>query len=135
MRIIIPFLFLASCAYNVNLKNVDLNPLLTDNNSKIWLISKVVVDDRNIGPTKLNEQSVIIFYNSNKYIISKVTNIGGVKSENGTFDLNSEKSILKFNSDKRNRQFDLTYVSEERIMLSSIDSKGESYEIIPFPEY
>lgn len=135
VRILLLSLFFVSCVYNVNLKHVDLTPLFTDNNSKLWVINKIIVDDRNIGPVNLNEQSVFVFYSSGKYVMCKLKNLGSSKVERGEFALDSEDSILELFSEKRQSIYFLTYISEDKLVLTPEDEGIEGFELIPFPEY
>jgi hypothetical protein len=120
------------------MKSVHYDTLLHDENSKVWLINNVIVDGVDVSPTNKMSKDLMIFYESREVTIVPLKDMGKVVPKRGVYSLNSDDRMidLDFIESKESWQFDLTYITEDSILM--VPRKGREPEfkirLVPFPK-
>jgi hypothetical protein len=133
-------LILASCTSNIRLKKVNYGSLLHNDNSKVWLINRQIVNNININNGHNWYKELMIFHSNGVVEIISMQDLGKKLPKKGHYYLNSDKKLLEISFTGKNGienwNMELTSLTEESIfMRPTKDSDTEiSLQIIPFPE-
>lgn len=129
-------LLFSSCESNLDLRPVDIAPLLHDSNSKVWLVDKVFVGDKNFAPKINSEKDVIIFYETGKCMFQPMRTLGDFPGKKGEFSIYpQERSLtLFFNAEKWSFKYET--ITEDSIVLIPNSESDLKYGmvLVPFPE-
>ena len=130
------FLLFSSCTSNVELIPVNYSSLFNDENSKVWIVNKVVYDSAVISPVDNIDKSLMIFYYNNHCDFIALKNLGRKPAIKGFYNLNSRTKHLDIQFDEELWDFTLAYIYEDSILLQPTEkSKFQfSIQLKPFPE-
>ena len=127
---------ITSCTMGLNLKNVDLGSTIHDNNSKVWMVNKVVIKDINTAPSNDYQKDVMIFYESGIVNVSPLRKLGDDSPRRGKYYLNSQKRYMTIEfDDKEIWEVDIDYATQDSIyLIRTNDEDGPiGIQIIPLP--
>lgn len=129
-------LFIGACSSNAELIAVNKRSILTDNNSKIWMVDQVIIENRNFAPKLNTEKDVIIFYENGHCSYQSMRNLGDYPAKKGEFSMYSEDSTLLINFHSETWYFIYNQISEDTISLIPEKKSDLNYQLIlvPFPE-
>lgn len=129
-------LFIGACSSNAELIAVNKRSILTDNNSKIWMVDQVIIGNRNFAPKLNTEKDVIIFYENGHCSYQSMRNLGDYPAKKGEFSMYSEDSTLLINFHSETWYFIYNQISEDTISLIPEKKSDLNYQLIlvPFPE-
>jgi hypothetical protein len=129
-------LFISACSSNAELIAVNKRSILTDNNSKIWMVDQVIIGNRNFAPKLNTEKDVIIFYENGHCSYQSMRNLGDYPAKKGEFSMYSEDSTLLINFHSETWYFIYNQISEDTISLIPEKKSDLNYQLIlvPFPE-
>lgn len=129
-------LFLNSCTTGYALKSVDYNELLTDGNSKVWLIDKMIIKGVNISQHNTQSKEVLIFHRNGVVDYLPLKAIGDKTPFKADYFLDSEKRLLTLYFSEETWEFDITTLKESRIVLTSTKKSDSqlTLELVPLPE-
>lgn len=127
----------SSCASGVDLKPIPLGPLLHDSNSKVWMIDKVIVGNKNFAPKPNLEKDVIVFYESGKCLFQPMRTLGDFVGKKGDYTLYSKERTLTLYFEKEKWDFTLSTLTEDTIVIHPTKSSDLNYSmvLVPFPEF
>ncbi|MES2799611.1 MAG: hypothetical protein V4638_06315 [Bacteroidota bacterium] len=129
-------LLLTSCIDNNEFHAVNYESLFNDGNSKVWMLNKVMVGDKNFAPKLPNDKDIVIFYNSGKCYFQALKKLGTQAGKKGEYSVySSDKKItLYFQNEKWD--FKIVSMEENKVILAPTKESDLSYklEIIPLPE-
>lgn len=131
-------LLLTACHTGIDFHSVDHDNLLNDQNSKVWLVDKVIMDNASIGPYGDLNKDVIIFYQSGNFQYSALRKLGTEHPEKGDYYLDSRKMRLTMTfNDDANWVFNIGYVEPDSILLHPDPASDLKYslKIVPLPEF
>ncbi|NRA12043.1 MAG: hypothetical protein HRT57_08840 [Crocinitomicaceae bacterium] len=129
-------LVLTGCTDGIPLQNVDYSSLLTDDNSKVWLINKQSVDKVNFASGHNWNKDLMIFYASGKVEIIPMKAMGKSFPKIGEYYLNSDSKRLEISFPDEEWKMDLKYITEDSIYMKSVKGSDTRFDIqiIPLPE-
>lgn len=129
-------LFIGACSSNAELIAVNKRSILTDNNSKIWMVDQVIIGNRNFAPKLNTEKDVIIFYENGHCSYQSMRNLGDYPAKKGEFSMYSEDNTLLINFHSETWYFIYNQISEDTISLIPEKKSDLNYQLIlvPFPE-
>jgi len=129
-------LFIGACSSNAELIPVNKRSILTDNSSKVWMVDKVIIGNRNFAPKLNTEKDVIIFYENGHCSYQSMRNLGEFPAKKGEFSMYSEDSTLLINFHSESWYFIYNQISEDTISLKPDKKSDLNYQLIlvPFPE-
>lgn len=130
-------LIVTSCASGVDLKPIPLGPLLYDSNSKVWMVDKVIVDNKNFAPSKNLDKDVLIFYRSGKCMFQPMRTLGDMVGRKGDFTVYSEEKTLTIYFQRGKWDFTISAITEDTIVLNPTKASDVNYTmvLVPFPEF
>lgn len=128
---------LYSCTSGVDLKSVDLGPLFHDSNSKVWVIDQIISKGHDLAQNENVNKDILVFYESGKCLFQPVRIIGERSGMKGEYILDSDKKTLVVNFPQEKWDFDITYISEDTIEITSSKKSKLNIQmvLVPFPEY
>ncbi|MEN9441499.1 MAG: hypothetical protein RLZ33_1576 [Bacteroidota bacterium] len=129
-------LFIGACSSNAELIAVNKRSILTDNNSKIWMVDQVIIGNRNFAPKLNTEKDVIIFYENGHCSYQSMRNLGDYPAKKGEYSMYSEDNTLLINFHSETWYFIYNQISEDTISLIPEKKSDLNYQLIlvPFPE-
>jgi hypothetical protein len=129
-------LFISACSSNAELIAVNKRSILTDNNSKIWMVDQVIIGNRNFAPKLNTEKDVIIFYENGHCSYQSMRNLGDYPAKKGEYSMYSEDNTLLINFHSETWYFIYNQISEDTISLIPEKKSDLNYQLIlvPFPE-
>lgn len=136
LNILLLCLLLFSCGDNSQLKPVNYGMLFHDGNSKIWMLHKVMIGDKDYSPRELNEKDILIFYENSKCVFQPLKSLGDYVGKKGEYTLYHEDKLLTIYFQGEKWEFKLNSIQENKIILSPTKNSEINYkiEIIPLPE-
>lgn len=139
MRRILLFIlsfFIFGCSDESSIIKIRINSLLHDDSSKIWMVEREVIDGKEYAPENSNFRTVIIFYNDFKFAEQALNTLGNRPPKYGTFEVGDQNTTISFFHNKDENIFLVEHYSKERIVLKSMDKRGENVELhlIPLPK-
>jgi hypothetical protein len=132
----IALLILSGCTSGIPLKSVDYSHVLSDENSKVWVIEKEIVNGVNISSGLTSQKDLIIFHNSGRVQIIAMKALGHTRPKSGYYHLNSQEMNLGISFKHEEWNMELVYVTEDSVYFkpkSNSDYKHE-LQIKPLPE-
>ncbi len=126
----------SSCTRGVELKPVPLGPLFHDNNSKVWVVNKIVSEGQNFAPHFHRDKDMIVFYNNGKVLYQAIKTLGQSDGRKGEYSVYSSEKILTFYFKKEKWDFKISVNTQDTINLTPTSSSDYKYrmQLIPFPE-
>lgn len=128
---------LSACTTGVSLESVDYNYLFNDNNSKVWLVNKVLVDNAVVSPANTADKDIMVFHTSLYVDYIPLKDLTRKPPAKGDYRLNSKEKTLNIEfSNGDNWMFNLVYLTEDSILMEP--AKGSDFkmsiQLKPFPE-
>ncbi|MFT6502624.1 MAG: hypothetical protein ACJASQ_002751 [Crocinitomicaceae bacterium] len=129
-------LVLIGCTGGIPLQKVNYTSLLTDDNSKVWLINKQSVNKVNFANSSVWSKDLMIFHESGKVEIIPLKAMGKKSPKCGRYYLDSDNKTLEITFPKEEWQMDLEYITEDSIYMKSTEGSDIKFDIqiIPLPE-
>jgi hypothetical protein len=126
-----------SCSTNVKLKPISLYPLFNDSSSKVWLIDKVITNDRNFAPKENIDKDVVVFYQNGKCMYQPLKTLGNFIGKIGEYTIYSAEKNVTFYFPNERWDFIIEKLTEDTIILKPTKISDLKYQIvlIPFPEF
>lgn len=141
MKIVsIPYLFtfclLSSCSTGVELLPVSKEPLLSDLNSKVWIVDQVIKNDTNYAPPINLDKDIFVFYHSGKCLYQPMRTLGETAGRKGEFSLHSDDMNLDIYFSDEKWSFILDVITEDTLLLRPKKPTDLDYTLVltPFPE-
>lgn len=129
-------LFILGCSDDSSAIKIRINSLLHDDSSKVWMVEKEVIDGKEYAPENINFRTVITFYNDFNFAEQPLNTLGNRPPKYGTFEVGDQNVTISFFQGKKENVFLIEHHSKERIVLKSIEKRGEKIELhlIPLPK-
>lgn len=136
LGILILGLGLFACSDSSEFEKVNYSNLFHDNNSKVWMLNKVMVGNKNYAPKTTEDKDIIIFYSSGKCYFQAFKNLAHFPGKKGEFSVYSEQSLISIFFKKERWDFKMVSLEEDKIILKPTKSSDLQYqlELIPLPE-
>lgn len=136
LGIISMFLFISSCDNGIALLEVPKDAVLHDNGSKVWLIDAILNAKKNFSSSKMEEKSLIVFYNTYKCVMQPLASIGKKDGKRGYFELLNGNSRLTLHFDNEIWNFKVKKINGIEIILEPMSNSQFPYELHlkTFPE-
>lgn len=134
--IIVLSLILIGCTGGIPLENVSYDSLLTDDNSKVWLINKQSINKVNFANNHVWNKDLMIFHKSGRVELIPLKAMGKALPKVGHFYLNSDDKILEITFPNEEWKMNLDYITEDSIYMKSVKGSDAKFDIqiIPLPE-
>lgn len=119
------------------MKSVNLGPLFHDSNSKVWLVDKVVSNNKNYAPLLNLEKDVIVFYENGKCLFQPMRTLGDFVGKKGEYTIYSDDRTVTLYFPDEKWDFKISKLSEDTIVLDPTAVSELKYQmvLIPFPEF
>ena len=139
MRNYISIVFLAllgSCTTGINFDNVDYKNLFHDDNSKVWIVNKVIFEGAVISSNSHLDKDVIIFHKSGVCDFIPFKNLGTSKSKKGEFHIDSQAKEVRIDFPKESWLYTMRYIFEDSISLKPMKESASQLgmQLKPFME-
>ena len=118
LLIVVWMLIASSCTVGIDFNNVNYNNLFHDDNSKVWLINKVIFEEAVISSTNYLNKDVIIFHKNGVCDLVPFVDLSIGMSRKGEYTIDSENKLLKIEFPNENWAYNMTVISEDSISLS-----------------
>ena len=134
--IILSSIILSSCTAGISFKNVDYDNLFHDDNSKVWLINKVIFNGAVISSNSHLDKDVIIFHENGICDLIPFRNLGVDSPRKGQFYVDSEAKLIKIDFPKESCIYKLAYAFEDSICLKPLKASDcqMGLQLKPFME-
>jgi hypothetical protein len=110
--------------------------LVHDNSSKVWLVDKMLIGDKDYTPLRMEFKEIVVFHENNAAYFYVFKDFGKTRGKKMTFLLNEAKKEFALIGLNKDYLFEIIYINRKRIRLKP---KNNSYKyelvLIPFPEY
>lgn len=130
------FLLLAGCTWDTGIQRINHYILVHDNSSKVWLVDKMLKDNRDYTPLQMEYKEMVVFHRNNTAYFYVFHEFGKKPGKKMTFWLDEEKNEFGFDGVKKDLLFEIIAINRNKIHLKP---KNNSYPyqlvLIPFPEY
>lgn len=128
-------LVLSSCG-NTSIEPIDHYILLHDNSSKVWLVDKQLIGNKDFTPLRIEYKEIIVFHESRNAYFHRLKTLGTKQGVKKTFWLDASKKELGFSGGKRDVVFEIVKLSRRKIILKPKNNSSKyTIVLIPFPEY
>ena len=120
------------------MKSVDYDSLFNDSNSKVWLVSKQVVDNANIAPIDLYDKELMVFHITGIVDCIALKDITRKKPKKGQYFLDSQKRTMKIEFEHDTLwDLDLRYITEDSILMEPTKKSdlNIAVQLKPLPEF
>lgn len=138
VRLVLFFAFgaLASCTNGVSLQSIDYSGLLSDGNSKVWLIDQEVSNGVNVTESLIYSKRIIIFHNDGTVNIIPMSEIGKLNPVRGHYHMRSDEKNLTIDLPKDRWLLKARYITEDSLYLEATPESdiATDIKIIPFPK-
>ena len=134
--IVVLSLVLLGCTDGIPLLNVHYDSLLTDDNSKVWLINKQSINKVNFANGRNSSKELMIFHESGRVEIIPMKAMGKSSPKSGRFYLDSDNKTLDISFPNEKWKMDLKYITEDSVFMTSTKGSDTKFDIqiIPLPE-
>lgn len=140
-RLLFAILIISGCTSNIPMRSVNYSSLLHNDNSKVWLINRQIVNNINITNGHNWNKELMIFHVNGVVEIIPMQSLGKALPKKGSYYLDSDKKLLEicFKSENGKREdwlMDLDYITEDSIFMSPTKTSDSEMQlqIIPLPE-
>jgi hypothetical protein len=129
-------LVLSSCKSGLKQLEVNYEPLFHDGNSKVWMVNKILASGQNFAPSNNWEKDILIFYNNGRCCLQPLKSLGESPGKKGEYAISTEQRNLMVTFKAEKWDFQLTTISEDKIVMKPIKGSDLNYtlELIPLPE-
>lgn len=129
-------LALSACTSGINMTSVDYGNLLHDNNSKVWVVNKLVYDKVNTSGVGFPNKDLMIFHEDGTVQITPVKGLGKQRPKTGRYYLDSEDKEIEFYFDNQETWLmKMNYLTEDSVYMSPRGKSKAQFElqIVPLP--
>lgn len=140
-QLLFAILILSGCTANIPMKKVSYNTLLNDDNSKVWLINKQIVNNINITNGHNWNKELMIFHANGVVEIISMQSLGKKHPKKGDYYLDSDNKRLEISFNGENGKteewiMELAYITVDSIFMSPTKASDTEMhlQIIPLPE-
>lgn len=127
---------LGACTRGIDLRYVDLGSTFHDNNSKVWMVNKLIIKGINTTPSNDYEKDLMIFYENGIINVSPMKKLGHESPRRGKYTIDSQDRTMSVEfSDKENWIIDIDYVTQDSIYLIRTNDQDSpiGIQIKPLP--
>ena len=127
-----------SCSTGITLDSVDYGSLFDDSNSKVWLVSKQIVDDADISPIQTYDKDIMVFHKSGVVDYIALKDITRKKPRKGQYVLDSQNRTMKIEFENgKIWDLDLSYITEDSILMEPTKNSdlNIAVQLKPLPEF
>ncbi len=130
------FAALSACHRTIQTQPINLSYLFDDNSSKVWLIDKLMIEDRNYSPLRNAYKDICIFYSNGKCVVQPLNTLGDRPGAKGKFSVDSRKRTIRMKFKNETWNFDLAKTRDDYIVLKPRKDSDMQYTVhlIPLPE-
>ena len=134
---IIISIILFSCSAEYELNEIDYSVLFHDNNSKVWLIDEINRDGKNYAPLVRKQRDIIIFYKSDRVVLTNLNEISYSKGNKANFSIDSDEKIIEVTFEKVKWKYHFESIEDQKIILKPFPNNKDQFELIliPLPEF
>ncbi len=127
-------LLLSACVSDNELITVDSAFVFHNNNSKVWLVNHKYKNGKDFSPLSLQYKEIIIFHKSGNFYIQKMNTLGDEMGQKGSFQVSNNFKKVKLYFKDQIWIFDLSMLTNEKIILKPKINYAFALELIPIPE-
>ena len=127
-----------SCSTGITLDSVDYGSLFDDSNSKVWLVSKQIVDNADISPIQTYDKDIMVFHKSGVVDYIALKDITRKKPRKGQYVLDSQNRTMKIEFENgKIWDLDLSYITEDSILMEPTKKSdlNIAVQLKPLPEF
>jgi hypothetical protein len=127
-----------SCSTGITLDSVDYGSLFDDSNSKVWLVSKQIVDNADISPIQTYDKDIMVFHKGGVVDYIALKDITRKKPRKGQYVLDSQNRTMKIEFENgRIWDLDLSYITEDSILMEPTKNSdlNIAVQLKPLPEF
>ncbi len=130
------FLVIHACQTDVKRIPASVESLLTDGNSKVWMIDRVQIAGKNQTVKDPKNKDLLIFYASGHFVLQNFKNFGAQLPTKGRYALDDQSRTLKLIFQDQIWVFQIQPLSKSKVLFKPLKDSDVPYEflIIPFPE-
>ncbi len=137
---LIIFFFVTSCSWDVETKPIYGNGVLSDGNSKVWLVDHLFKNGLDFQQPEYFERDLMIFYANSRCRILKWKDFGKLRGDVYFYRLIREENQLPkliLTKNKKKWEFVFTIFSNDKMNLEPVKGTKFKYSmsIIPLPEW
>ncbi|MBI1837934.1 MAG: hypothetical protein HYR91_11790 [Flavobacteriia bacterium] len=128
---------LFSCTAEYKLNPIDHSSFFHDSNSKVWLIDEINRDHKNYASLERKNRDILIFYKTNKVLLTKIDKIATKENYQGIFYLNEEKKEIFIKFKKNQWRYKFNIKSNDKLVFKPLKGIKNQFELvlIPLPEF
>ena len=126
----------SSCTSGIDFKNVNYNNLFHDDNSKVWIVNKVVYEGAVISSNSYLDKDVFVFHKNGVCDFVSFKNLGSGKSKKGKFVIDSKHKKMRIEFKDESWIYNLYYLYEDSISLKPTEKSDSQLglQLKPFME-
>ena len=127
-----------SCSTGITLDSVDYGSLFDDSNSKVWLVSKQIVDNADISPIQTYDKEIMVFHNSGVVDCIALKDITRKEPRKGQYVLESQSRTMKIEFENgKIWDIHLSYITEDSILMEPTKNSdiNIAVQLKPLPEF
>ncbi len=133
--VFVGLIFLFSCN-NEKLRPISSSIFLHNNSSKVWLLDKELIGEKDYTPLRMQYKQIFVFHKSYKLYIYRLNTLGTQKGTQFSYEINDENKQLTISNDTVEYSYYLNLVSRNKIILTPhSDNIKRTLVLISFPEY
>ena len=131
---ILPLAF--ACTTGVKMRQVNYGALFHDGNSKVWMLEKVLIKNKDFSPKKKADKDILIFYENGHCIFQPLKSLGELPGKKGEYSVFSAEKSLSIYFKNEKWDFTLTTIDEDKLILEPTKNSDLKYtlELMPLPE-
>lgn len=132
----LPVILITGCTTGSSFKQLDPYIFLNDHSSKVWLVSKLMKDNRDYTPLRFENRQMIVFHETGNAYFYRLREFGTKPGLKMNYWMDKSKDLFTFESGNTKWQFDIRRLSRKKIILRPRrNSYPYTIVLIPFPEY
>lgn len=136
LQILLVSFFIKGCGNDVDFIALPKDSILHDNGSKVWIIDEIVNSTKNFAPSKLQQKSVIVFYDNHNCVMQPISSLGKKPLKTGNFELSDDNLELIINFSPEIWIFKVLKINNTVVILEPKSNSAFPYELRlkTFPE-
>ncbi len=130
------FISISSCHRIIETEEVNIAPAFHDNSSKVWMIDKIMKDNKNYAPILRQERDLFVFYSTGKCLLTPIDSLSKSSAHAyGRFLVNSAEKEIRIIYKDGDWIFKITTFEDNEIVLKPVrGSYKYDLHLISFPE-
>jgi len=130
--ITITSVFLMDCQSTVTPIVLQINNLLNDDSSKVWMLTSEQINGKEISEHNKNFKKVFVFYNDMTYCEQTLNRLGNSQPRYGTYQISNQNNNLILIANRDTVNYIIQSYSKQAIELVS-NKKQEDVRIVLIP--